>query len=117
MPTYVWADNEHLWTVVTTVDDRDTPSSCPECKAPGVRQITLPNLDRSAASAWNNQQFNPALGCYTRNDQHAKKIAKARGLEEVGNEPVENIHKFYEKKNTEIREKRWVEATRDKMYE
>lgn len=117
MPTYVWACDAHLWPVVTTVADRDTPSSCPECKAPGVRQITLPNIDKTAAGSWNQGGFNPGLGCWTNSTKHARQIAKSRGLEEVGNEDPEKMQKRDDQNRKEGIERRWAETTREKVFD
>jgi hypothetical protein len=117
MPQYVWADDDHLWTVTTTVALRDEPSSCPECKAPGVRQITLPNIDKTAAGSWNQQSYNPGLGCWTKSWKHGREIAKARGLEEIGNEDPEKVHKHYDNQRKETRERRWAEVDREKVYD
>ena len=41
------------------------------------------------AADWNTQCFNHGLGTGVRNNLHAKKIAKERGLTCVGDDPVE----------------------------
>ena len=47
-----------------------------------------------------------------KNSKHRKDEARARGLEEVGNEPVEKIHKHFERVREEKREQAWAEVDR-----
>jgi hypothetical protein len=75
--------------------------------------LTVPNIDKTAAAGWNAQSYNPGLGCWTKNQKHASQIAKARGLVEVGDEPVEKLQKAAERRQAEIRESRWQEATKE----
>ncbi len=117
MPTYTWACQEHYWIVSTSVATRDDPSSCPKCAAAGTRQIDAPNIDKTAAAGWNQQSFNPGLGCWTKSTKEAELIAKRRGLEPVGNEPVENLHKAADKTREETREQRWRDADRVMVYD
>lgn len=117
MPTYVYFDGEHEWDVVKRIAEIDNPEACPECGKEGRRQLQAPMLDRTAAGDWNTQTLHPALGCYTRSNKHARQIAKARGLEEVGNESPEKIHKHFETQQSETRQRRWDEALKEKVYE
>lgn len=114
MPTYDWACDVHgQWSVSTRIAERDEPQACPTCGQVGLRQLTVPNIDKTAAGGWNAQSYNPGLGCWTKDQKHARQIAKSRGLEEVGTEPVENLQKAAERRQAEIREARWQEATRE----
>lgn len=118
MPTYVWNCKQgHEWDVVTTIAERDNPSSCPECQGEGTRGLTLPQIDKTAASDWNNISYNPGLGCWTKGTSHARRIAKERGLIEVGNESPEKIHKANDQYRKETRERRWQDADREKVYD
>jgi putative FmdB family regulatory protein len=120
MPTYEWdcVGCRVTWDVVTRIAERDEPQRCPKCQALGTRNpVVLCAIDKSAASDWNNVSYNPGLGCWTKSWKHGREIAKSRGMEEIGNEPVENIHKKYEKQRAETRAKRWEEADRVKVYD
>ncbi len=88
---------------------------CAKCHTLGDRQIQRANFTQ--ANDWNTQTFNPALGCYTRNTRHARQIAKSRGMEEVGTESPEKIHKHYEKQQEATRAARWDDAMKDKVYD
>ncbi len=108
---------KHRWDVAKPMADYDKPEPCPKCGVPGLRLVTLVNIDKTAAGGWNTQAYNPALGCYTRSDQHAAKIAKSRGLECVGNEPPEKIHAAMERTKADTTAQRWAEADREKLYD
>lgn len=115
MPTYVYAHCDQEWDVIKRVAALDDPEPCPQCQEPGVRQIVAVNF--TGADDWNTQTFNPALGCYTRNTLHARRLAKGRGMEEVGTEPPEKIHAKFERDKEEKRQARWDDAMRDKVYD
>lgn len=118
MPTYSWGCREgHEWDVQTTVADRDSPSNCQICQQPGIRGLTLPSIDKTAAGSWNQASWNPGLGCWTNSTKHARQIAKARGLDEVGTESPESIQKHYEKQRKDTWTRRWAEADREKLYD
>ena len=116
MPTYVYlCGRGHEWEVVKRIADLDEVEMCATCQTLGDRQIQRANFTQ--ANDWNTQTFNPALGCYTRNTRHARQIAKSRGMEEVGTEPVEKIHAKFERDREDRTAQRWAEADRDKVYE
>ncbi len=104
-----------LWDVTKSMSAIDEPETCPDCQNAGMRRISRTHF--YGAGDWNNQQWNPGLGCYTKSNGHARQIAKNRGLEEVGNEKVETIHKTFEKQRDDTRERRWQEADREKVYD
>lgn len=105
------------WEVAKPMRESDTPEACPKCGEVGVKLPSLCAIDKTAAGGWNEQQMHPALGCYTRSTQHARKIAKSRGMEEVGTEPPEKIHAAMDRQRADTAERRWEDATREKVYE
>ncbi len=118
MPTY---DYHHepcgfRWEVAKPMRDSETTEDCPKCGVPGAKLPSLCAIDKTAAGGWNTQTMHPGLGCYTRSTQHARQIAKSRGLEEVGTEPPEKIHKAMAKAKEETTARRWAEADREKQY-
>ncbi len=117
MPTYLWCCPicENQWDVIARVADRDILQYCPGCESPGSRGLTTFNF--TGAADWNTQTFNPGLGCYTKSHKQAEQIAKSRGLECVGNENPDKIHKHYEKQREETKERRWEDVTREKVYD
>lgn len=119
MPTYSWGCREgHEWDVVSTVAERKNPQACPTCGGEGLLcEVYSLNIDKTAAGSWNQASYNPGLGCWTESTKHARQIAKARGLEEIGNEPVENVHKHYDQQRKDTWKRRWAEADREKLYD
>lgn len=116
MPTYLYGcDADHNWDVLKPIRDADTEEKCPECGAVGVKRPVM--FGFTGASDWNTQSWNPGLGCYTKSHKEAEKIAKRRGLEPIGNEKPETIHKHFERQRAETREQRWADAARDKLYD
>lgn len=118
MPTYEYACKPcgHRFDVIKPMARYDWPEACAKCGLEAERLISATSID-STAGDWNRIEFNPALGQWTKGWGQARKIAKARGMEEVGNEPVENLHKAAERQRVETREKRWRDADRNMLYD
>lgn len=55
-------------------------------------------IELMGISDWDSTEYNPGLGCITRNKKHREQIAKERGLYEVGNENVERISELQDRK-------------------
>lgn len=88
------------WEVVKRVAEIDNPEFCPKCKTHGVRYIA--GRQSFYGAEVEDAYYCPALGTVVKNKNHRKKIAKDRGLEEVGNDDPPNNFDSYEK----IREQR-----------
>ena len=108
-PTYDFGCDKHRWEVVCKIAERENEHRCPACGAVGTQLPAAPNIDKGAAGSWNQQSYNPALGCWTKSWKHGREIAKARGLEEVGDEPVDKLHDKFEKQRAETRKARWAD--------
>ena len=93
----------------------DSPEPCEKCQEPGSRQISRTNF--TGAADWNTQSYNPGLGCYTRSNKEAEKIAKSRGMEPIGNETPAAMEKHFAAQRKETKERRWEEAARDKVFD
>lgn len=119
MPSYSFIDDEHHWLVFTSIGRRNDPQTCPKCGKPGERApwLDAPNIDRDSAGSWNAGEFNPGLGKVTYGVKDAERQAKRMGLEPVGNEPPDNLHKAAEKRQQETREQRWRDADRNMLYD
>ena len=115
MPTYAYSCGNHEWTVIKSVSMLDLEEPCPECQAIGTRQIRAAYISPTAGD-WNRGEWNPALGCYTKGVGHARQIAKSRGMEEVGTEDPNKIHKHFEKQREEKAKARWADD-RELVYE
>lgn len=119
MPIYEYAcdDCRQFFEVTKPMSESGTEEHCPRCAAVAAKVPSLTNIDKTAAGSWNQASYNPGLGCWTESTKHAEQIAKRRGLEPIGNEPVEKLHKRYEQERKDIRARRWAEADRVKLYE
>jgi hypothetical protein len=119
MPNYSWVCTSHHWLVTTSIAARLEPQTCPKCGEPGRKapEMDAPNIDKTAAGSWNQQSYNPGLGCWTHSTKHAEQIAKSRGLEPIGNESVETQQKIMERTHKQNREQRWADAESEKLYD
>ena len=111
MPTYpyVCPDCEKAFDVIKRISDIDKIENCPQCFA-----ICNKNNRKIARQALHDidvddPKWDHALGCVVKNSKHRKKIAKDRGLIEVGTESVENIEKLFSKKRDDIAKERYRE--------
>lgn len=119
MPTYEYACDRcrKFFEVTKPMANSATHEICSDCGMVAEKIPSLTNIDKTAAGSWNQQSYNPGLGCWTESVKHGEQIAKSRGLEPIGTEPVENLHKTAEREKKDIRAKRWAEADRVKLYE
>ena len=53
--------------------------------------------------------FNPGLGEIVKSKAHLKELCKIKGVEPIGNEKPESLHKYYDKQREDAREKQWSE--------
>jgi putative FmdB family regulatory protein len=86
----------HHFDVVKTVRQIDDPETCPKCQSDSKRYLVAVNFN--GASDWDKAEFNAGLGCVVKNAKHRERIAKERGLIEVGNEDVSKVMASQEKK-------------------
>ena len=91
--------------VIKSVADIDLVEKCSKCGTEAVRYIAQTHF--YGASDWDKAEYNPAFGQVVRNGNHRKELAKRRGMEEIGNESVDNIHKRYDAQREQKRKDRW----------
>jgi len=96
------------WDVIKRVSEMDAEETC-VCKAIGVRQF-IPQKIHLSGTKVEEAEFNPGLGCIVKNKNHRKELAKQKGLEEIGNEKPETIHKHFDQRRSEKWERVWAEA-------
>lgn len=77
---------------------------CPNCEEIAERRIGVSAIH--GADDWNSAEYNPAFGKYVTKSE-AKRLAKEKGLTEVGTEPVEKIHNHYETELDRKLEQSW----------
>lgn len=114
MPTYTYMCCDEAcaiqFEVVKPLRELDVPETCLKCEGASQRRISRTNFTN--AGDWKSQ-YNPAFGCVVKSKAHQREImsrfkGEGREMIEVGNEPVENIHKHYDRQRAETREKKWA---------
>lgn len=79
------------------VADRHLPATCLDCGADVYKQDIPSRLGGCYGAAdWNTQHYNLSLGQGVRSNLDATRIAKSRGLSEIGNEDVDKAAKTFE---------------------
>lgn len=88
MPCYEYECSacKNKWDVVKSMRDYDSAEFCGVCQRVGKRLISRTHF--YGAGDWDKAQFCPGLGTVVRSNKERRRIAKARGLEEVGNEDL-----------------------------
>lgn len=101
----------HKFDVIKKVAERNDVERCNQCHNNEVKRRMIPSRLGGfiGASDWDTAHYNPALGQGVRNNRHAKQVAKEMGMTEVGNEPVENIHKKFDNDRAEARKRSYDE--------
>lgn len=90
--------------VVKSVKEIDNPETCPKCNQPAERYIARTHFYGAKVE---DAEYNPAFGCITKSARHRKQLAKDRGMEEIGNESPERMHKHFETQKEQELEKAW----------
>jgi hypothetical protein len=97
----------------------DDPETCPKCDAPGERFFNPGKIQlMGVGDGWFDDTPNPAFGKVIGSRANLRKELaemKAQGREvvEVGNEPVENIHKLAEDTQRAKSAARWAKASEE----
>lgn len=96
----------HKFEVIKPLSEIDRREACPTCSSlETARYIARTHF--YGASDWDKAEWNPAFGQIVRNASHRRQLARERGMEELGNEPVENVHKHFETEKKRQLEKTW----------
>jgi len=95
----------------------DDPEHCPSCNQVARRVIGLSRIQTVEQAA-----YNPAFGKVIRNKAHLRdelKKKKDQGCDmiEVGDEPVDKLHKHFETVRKTKQEKSWSEPVEKILYE
>lgn len=75
---------DHTFDIVKKVADIDNPEVCEKCNSDAIR-LFRPRIYLNNTSV-QHAEYNPGLGCVVRNRDHAKEIAKQKGMVEIGND-------------------------------
>lgn len=94
----------HEFEVYKPIADIAREEKCPQCGEVAVRYIARTHFYGAKVE---DAEWNPAFGQVVKNTKHRKQLAKEKGMEEIGNEPVENVHKHFEKQKERELEQSW----------
>lgn len=100
-----------VFEVIKSLAEIDRPEKCVECGKPARRIISKSNF--YGADDWDNAQFCPGLGQYVKSNKHRAKLAKDRGLEEVGNEDMGKVINAQEHQRRKEADERLDDAAKD----
>lgn len=96
--------------VVKSHHESDKDEVCPKCGEFGVRDFA-PKKIHLMNTKVTHAEFNPGLGCVVNNKKHMSELCKIKGVEPIGNEKPESIHKHYDKAREEKADKAYEDAT------
>ena len=98
MPVYPYQcdDCNTEFEVAKRVSQIDELEHCPQCDGEITQRLIAKQQSFSGADQWDCMAYDHAFGQVVKNNAHRRRLAKERGLEEVGTEPPEKIHKHYE---------------------
>lgn len=111
MPFYPYEcqDCGHDYEVVKSVSAIDETEYCPKCNSVASRYIAKTG-GFIGAGDWDTAHYNPALGKVVKSNAEARMEAKRMGMEEIGNEPVDKIHKKFDTEREQKIQRRYDEA-------
>jgi hypothetical protein len=84
----------------------DQSESCPACGTDEAERLFRPRIHIHGAKV-ESAEYNPGLGCVTKNKRHRAEICKRRDLVEVGNEKPDTLFKETVEKRKKEREREW----------
>ena len=116
----VWGDNiptyeffckkcDSVFEVVESIKEYDGDGECPTCRNISTERILSAKIHFIGAAV-ESPEYNPAFGKVVKNKHERKELAKRHGLEEIGNEKPENIHKKHHADRIEKLKKSWDEV-------
>jgi putative FmdB family regulatory protein len=96
--------------IIKRISEIDNVEKCPNCD----NIVTKENRKIASGQIFygakvEDAEWCPGLGCIVKNSAHRRQIARARGLEEVGTEPVENMINRAEKIREENAKAKYAE--------
>lgn len=106
---YHCAKCETAFDVIKSAKEMEAVEHCKQCGSVCARHF-VPSRVYFNGTKVEHAEYNPGLGTVVRNSSHRKELAKIKGVEEVGNEPVESLHKYFEKAREDKVEKSWSEV-------
>ena len=92
--------------------DIDNEERCPECDTIGHRYISQ-SQSFSGADDWDTAHFSHALGKVVKTNKEERKLARAKGLVEIGTESSEKIEKHFSSQRKKKYNDSWGELNMD----
>ena len=98
----------HQFDVIKSYREIDNPETCYNCSSVDTSRLppSRQSVDKSSAADWNVKSYQPAIGRHVSNSE-MRRIAKQKGWDEVGTEPVEKIHKKFEQDREKAQADGW----------
>jgi putative FmdB family regulatory protein len=97
--------------VVKSHRDMERNENCVRCGEFAIRQF-VPSKVHLIGTKVEDAEYNPGLGCIVRNKSHRKELCKQKGVEEIGNEKPDTLHKHFDEARAEKLEKAYDETTK-----
>jgi len=98
--------------VYKTITDIETLELCPSCGMILDSSYRLISRVHFMGEKTIDPYFCPGLGCVVESVAHRKRLARSKGLEEVGNEPVDNIIRRDDNERESRSKARWESLTK-----
>lgn len=90
--------------VIKSVKEIDNEEICDKCGSLATRFIAVTHFYGAKVE---DAEYNPAFGCIVKDSKHRKELAKKFGVEEIGTESVEKVHKHFETQKAKELEDSW----------
>lgn len=113
MPIYLYKCQkcQNTFDVVKSMSDIDRQELC-ECGHTAERRINF--RGELLGTAVEEAEYNPGLGCWTKNKRHRQEIAKRRGLVEIGNdEKPDDGYKRFQREREKKHALGWDKLTKE----
>jgi putative FmdB family regulatory protein len=109
MPIYPYECDECLneFEVAKRVSQIDDEEECPKCESFETRRTIAKQQSFYGADQWDCMAYDPAFGQVVKDNNHRKRLARERGLVEVGTESPDKMHKHYEAQREKEIADRW----------
>ena len=107
MPTYPYECKkcEESFDVIKSVSAIDDSELCVKCGDSNVERVIAHNaIDRSCVF---EPYFEPALGEIIRSKEQKRRVLKAKGCEEIGNESPEKMYQSFERERERRMKREW----------
>ena len=100
-----------MFDVVKPVAEIAHPELCKVCGNEATRSF-VPSRIHIHGAAVEHAEYNPALGCITKNKKHRAELAKERGMVEIGNDfkSPDAIHKKFDGDREDRKKKAWEDV-------